>query len=63
MKNATINAHAADTFGGGWELQTFPTPGLTLGFEPEPSLPREFPAFLARAIPLPAAKAIGKISP
>ncbi|MDR2677357.1 MAG: hypothetical protein LBB26_02205 [Puniceicoccales bacterium] len=63
MKNTTIvAAHPANIFDDDCELQIFPTPGLTPGSKLKLSFSREFPASLGRASPLPAAKAILKIS-
>ncbi|MDR2677544.1 MAG: hypothetical protein LBB26_03205 [Puniceicoccales bacterium] len=56
MKNTT--AATADIFNDDWDQQMFPTPELTLGFKLEPPFLWEFPAFLGRASPLPAAKTI-----
>ncbi|MDR2677776.1 MAG: hypothetical protein LBB26_04445 [Puniceicoccales bacterium] len=60
---ADTTAPMTDVFYGDWKLQTFPVHGLTPGFKLEPPFLRGFPTFLGRASPLPAAKAIWKISP
>ncbi|MDR2676953.1 MAG: hypothetical protein LBB26_00040 [Puniceicoccales bacterium] len=63
MKNATIiHTFPRDIFNGDWGLQMFPALGLPPDFKREPSFLREFPTFLERASPLPAAKAVGKMS-
>ncbi|MDR2677629.1 MAG: hypothetical protein LBB26_03640 [Puniceicoccales bacterium] len=64
MKNTTIiDTTTADIFDDDWELQMCPIPGLTPGFKLESPFLWEFPAFLKRASPLTAAKAIQRISP
>ncbi|MDR2677759.1 MAG: hypothetical protein LBB26_04360 [Puniceicoccales bacterium] len=56
MKSATT--FTPDIFDNDQGTQTFPAPGLTSGFKLELPILWEFPAFLGRASPLPAAKTI-----
>ncbi|MDR2677052.1 MAG: hypothetical protein LBB26_00595 [Puniceicoccales bacterium] len=56
MKSTAIRA--TDIFDGDRGLQMFPGPRLIPGLKLEPPSLWEFPAFLGRASPLPAAKAI-----
>ncbi|MDR2677296.1 MAG: hypothetical protein LBB26_01880 [Puniceicoccales bacterium] len=63
MKNVIVTATTpADIFDGDLELQMPKSIRLTPGFKLKPSFLREFPSFLERASPLPAAKAIQRIS-
>ncbi|MDR2677647.1 MAG: hypothetical protein LBB26_03745 [Puniceicoccales bacterium] len=54
-------APMTDILDSSWGLRTFPTQGLTPGFNLEPPFLWESLAFSQRASPLPAAKAILKI--
>ncbi|MDR2677218.1 MAG: hypothetical protein LBB26_01475 [Puniceicoccales bacterium] len=61
MESTTITAaRERDIFDDDRELQLFPNLGLTPGSKLEPPFLWEFPAFLGRASPLPAARAILK---
>ncbi|MDR2676995.1 MAG: hypothetical protein LBB26_00265 [Puniceicoccales bacterium] len=53
----------ADIFNGDRELQMFLVPGLTPGVKLELPFLWEFPAFLERVSPLPAAKTIWEMPP
>ncbi|MDR2677026.1 MAG: hypothetical protein LBB26_00465 [Puniceicoccales bacterium] len=61
MKNVTATTVSTKgIFDGDWELRMFPVLRLAPGFKLDLSFLRESPAFLERASPLPATKAIRK---